>query len=168
MIGWFRKGKRPCVKVEVACVASVSLRFRRRERGTRFRDCETRSSVCLCSETKRKRLLRLLRRLKLRLHNYCRKRSSHFLPYEADLAKTTQRQCKASCKRTQHYWPTTPNIVGFYMFVCVQCLHTPLHVAGSFCVKFETGQTYSFVQTDAATRNIVGPTMLGVVASLCT
>ena len=30
------------------------------------------------------------------------------------------------------------------------------------CVR-ETGQTLSYVQTDATTPNIVGPTMLGVV-----
>ena len=33
---------------------------------------------------------------------------------------------------------------------------------------FETGQTFSYVQTDATTPNIVGTTMLGVVASFCT
>ena len=29
------------------------------------------------------------------------------------------------------------------------------------CAKFETGQTFSYVQTDATTPKIVGPTMLG-------
>ena len=59
------------------------------------------------------------------------------------------------CKRTQHCWPTTPNIVGCYMSrlfaLTVACC----------CAKFETVQTFSYVQTDAATPKIVGPTMLG-------
>ena len=33
---------------------------------------------------------------------------------------------------------------------------------------FETGQSLIYEQTDATTPNNVGPTMLGVVASLCT
>ena len=33
---------------------------------------------------------------------------------------------------------------------------------------FDTGQTFSYVQTDAITPNMVGPTMLGLVASVCT
>ena len=36
------------------------------------------------------------------------------------------------------------------------------------CAKFETGQTFSHVQTDSTTANIVGPTMLGDFASVCT
>ena len=39
---------------------------------------------------------------------------------------------------------------------------------GELLPKFETGQTFSYVQTDATTPNIVGPIMLAVVASLCT
>ena len=35
-------------------------------------------------------------------------------------------------------------------------------------IRFENGQTFSCVQTDATTPNIVGPTMLEVVASVCT
>ena len=31
-----------------------------------------------------------------------------------------------------------------------------LHVVGSYCSKFEIVQTFSHVQTDATTRNIVG------------
>ena len=34
------------------------------------------------------------------------------------------------------------------------------------CAKFETGQAFSYVQRDATTPNIVGPTMFGVVASV--
>ena len=33
--------------------------------------------------------------------------------------------------------------------------------------KFETGQTFSYVQTDVTTPKAVGLTMLGVVASIC-
>ena len=33
--------------------------------------------------------------------------------------------------------------------------------------KFETGQTFSYVQTDVTTPKVVGLTMLGVVASIC-
>ena len=44
-----------------------------------------------------------------------------------------------------------------------------LSVVGNFLAKFETGgQTSSYVQTFANGRNIVGPTTLGVAASVCT
>ena len=50
--------------------------------------------------------------------------------------------------------------------------HTLLHVlvlvVACCCSKFETGQTFIYVQTDATTPDKVGPTMLGVVASACT
>ena len=64
------------IKASLACLASVSVRFRSKERGTRVKDCakngvskergvgqnrESRSSVFLWSETKRKRLLRRLK-----------------------------------------------------------------------------------------------------------
>ena len=39
---------------------------------------------------------------------------------------------------------------------CCIRLHTLLHVVGSCCAKFETGQTLSCVKTDATTPNIVG------------
>ena len=43
-----------------------------------------------------------------------------------------------------------------------------LGVVGRCCAKFETVQTFSYVQTDATTldTSIVGPTMLRVVASV--
>ena len=77
------------------------------------------------------------------------------------------RKSKAQCKRTQHSWPSSPNIVGCYMLrpfaytvaYCWELLH---------CAKFETSQTFSHVQMHETTPNIVGPTMLGVVASVCT
>ena len=53
------------------------------------------------------------------------------------------------------------NIVGQQLptfldsIYCVR-LHTLLHDVGSCCVKFETGQTFSYVQTDVATPNNVG------------
>ena len=46
---------------------------------------------------------------------------------------------------------------------CCVFLRTLLHVVGSCCAKFDTGQTLSYVQTDTTTPNIVG-----VVASICT
>ena len=39
---------------------------------------------------------------------------------------------------------------------CFVRLHTLLPVVGSCCTKFETGQTFSKVQTDATTPNIFG------------
>ena len=63
----------------------------------------------------------------------------------------------APCKRTQHCWPTTPNILGCYMLrpVCTPCCML-LRVVGKCCAKFKTGQTLNHVQTDATTPNIVG------------
>ena len=50
---------------------------------------------------------------------------------------------KAPCKRTQHCWPTTPNIVGCYMLRPfahpVACCWMLLRVC---CAKFEAGQTF--------------------------
>ena len=52
--------------------------------------------------------------------------------------------CQAMCRpRTQHSWPTTPNIVGWYM------LRPFAHPVAYCCAKFESGQTFSPVQTDA-------------------
>ena len=51
---------------------------------------------------------------------------------------------------------------------CRARFHTLLYVVGSCCAKFETGQTFSHGQRDATTQNIVEPTMLGVVTSVCT
>ena len=66
----------------------------------------------------------------------------------------------------QRFWPTTPNIRGRYMSRSfahpVACYCMLLSVVGSCCAKFETGRTFIYVQTDATTPNIVGPTMLGV------
>ena len=64
-----------------------------------------------------------------------------------------------TCKRMQHCWLTSPNIVGCYSCVHLHTLlHTPfvhpvvhsictpccilLSVIGSGCAKFETGQTF--------------------------
>ena len=77
---------------------------------------------------------------------------------------------KALCKRTQHCWPTTPSIVGCYVLrpfahpVPCRCV-----LLGVFVQNLNwTVQTLSYVQTDPTTPNIVGPAMLGVVASACT
>ena len=66
---------------------------------------------------------------------------------------------KAPCKWPQHCW------MLYDASVCTPCC-TLLRVVGSCCAKFETGQTFSYVQTDATTPKIVGLTMLGVVASV--
>ena len=53
--------------------------------------------------------------------------------------------CKGPCKRTQHCWPTTPNIVGPNNVVtCCFRLHrtkTMLALVGICYVQLETGQT---------------------------
>ena len=38
---------------------------------------------------------------------------------------------------------------------CCLRLHTLLHAVACCCTKFETGQTFSYVQTDTTTPNIV-------------
>ena len=48
----------------------------------------------------------------------------------------TLQSSKASCKRTQHCWPTACNIVG----CCMVRLFA--HPVGSCFAKFETGHTY--------------------------
>ena len=70
---------------------------------------------------------------------------------------------ETTCKRTQHCWPTTPKIAGFYILrpFCTPCCML-LHAVRSCCAKFETGQTFSSLQTDAITANNAGscwPTM---------
>ena len=62
-------------------------------------------------------------------------------------------QSKAPWKRTQHCW------MLHGASVCTPCFML-LHVVGSCCRKFETGQTSSYMQTDATTPNYV--------ASVCT
>ena len=47
--------------------------------------------------------------------------------------------------------------------VCTYCCMLLRVVGRSCCAKFETGQTFSHVQTDVTTPNVVGPTMFGVV-----
>ena len=42
--------------------------------------------------------------------------SSSFIIYSLDLLKLINVASKVPCKRTQHCWPTTPKIVGCYMF----------------------------------------------------
>ena len=77
---------------------------------------------------------------------------------------TPATQAEALWKRTQHSWPSSPNIVGCYMLCPFAHPVACCSEVGSYCAKFETSQTFSYTQTDAITRNIAGPT----VASLCT
>ena len=64
---------------------------------------------------------------------------------------------KAPCKRTQHVGQQLPALLN----VTCCCVLLKVVVAQSL----NTGQTFSDVQTDATTPNIIGPTMFGVVAS---
>ena len=81
---------------------------------------------------------------------------------------------KALCKWMQHCRPTALNIVECYMLrplahpvaCCCNVVAMLLCVVGSCCTKFETGQTFSHMQMDTTTLNIVGPTILGVVVSI--
>ena len=53
--------------------------------------------------------------------------------------------------------PTLMDVTCCVPFVHpVACCCVLLGVVGNCCAKFETGQTFSYVQTDAATPNIVG------------
>ena len=58
--------------------------------------------------------------------------------------------CKVHCKRTKHCWLTIPNVVGCYMLrpfaYPVACCCVLLGVVGQSW--FETGQTFSYAQTD--------------------
>ena len=55
-------------------------------------------------------------------------------------------------------------LLNYYYYYCSMLLR----VVGSCCTKFETRQTFSYVQNDATIPNIVGPSLFGVVASVCT
>ena len=81
---------------------------------------------------------------------------------------------KGPCKRTQHCWPTTPNVVGPNNVVtCCVRLHgttTMLALVGTCCVLFETGQTFRPMQTDAtllANNTQQCWELLVLVASVC-
>ena len=77
--------------------------------------------------------------------------------------------CEAQCKivaillanNYQHCWMLHVASVAHPVAVL-------LGVVGSCCTKFETSQIFSHVQMAAITPNIVGPTMLRVVASVNT
>ena len=63
---------------------------------------------------------------------------------------------KAPCKRKESCW------ILHVASVCTLCCMF-LRVVGSCCANFETGQTFSYVQTDASTPNNLDsfwPTML--------
>ena len=60
------------------------------------------------------------------------------------------------------------NIVGQQLptlldATCCVRLYTLLLVVGCYCAKFETGQTFSYVQTDATTPNNVGSCLPAVL-----
>ena len=58
----------------------------------------------------------------------------------------------------QHCWI-------LYVHCCVR-LHTMLHVVGSCCAKFETSQTFSYMQTDALTQNDAENNLLNLIHSM--
>ena len=58
------------------------------------------------------------------------------------------------------------NIAGYFL---LRPFAHPVACCWEFIgTKFETGQTFSYAQTEATTPNIFGATKLGVVASICT
>ena len=59
---------------------------------------------------------------------------------------------KAPCERTQQCCQQLPTLLD--VTPCV-LLHILLRIVGSCCAKFETGQTFSYVQTDATTPIII-------------
>ena len=63
---------------------------------------------------------------------------------------------------SQHCW------MLYVAFVCTPCCMFLGDVGGSCCANFETGQTFSYVQTDATTPNIVGPKMPTMFGVVCT
>ena len=83
-----------------------------------------------------------------------REQSHNALPVTA---QRRARVFKAACKRTQHCW------MLHVASLCTPC-YMLLDVVNRFCAKFETGQTFSPVQTDATLLAL----LLGVVASVCT
>ena len=87
--------------------------------------------------------------------------SRHFAPQnkigQIFVSQVVSKRRKGPCKRTQHCWPTTPNIVGPNNVVtCCVRLHgttTMLALVDTCCVQFETGQTFRPMQTDATFYN---------------
>ena len=61
-----------------------------------------------------------------------------------------------SVKRTQHCWPTTPNVVRCYM------MRSFAHPVACYCAKFETGQNLTLCK-----RMQQLPSVLGVVGQQC-
>ena len=67
----------------------------------------------------------------------------------------------APCKRTQHCWLTTPNIVGCYM------LRPFAHPVACCCVLLGGVASVWTPLQQGRNNTLVGATMLGVVASVC-
>ena len=85
----------------------------------------------------------------------------HYLRRFQQMLLLSPVQTEATClaNNSQHFW------MLYVASVCTsRCIL--MRVVGICCAKFETGQTFSYVQTHATTYNIVGSTMLGVVASV--
>ena len=84
--------------------------------------------------------------------------SVFILPSKAKDTSPEQTDATLLANNSQHCW------MFHVAFVCTSCCLL-LRVVGSCCAKFETGQTFSYVQKDTTTPNNAGPTLLGVVGS---
>ena len=83
----------------------------------------------------------------------------HYLRRFQQMLLLSPVQTEATClaNNSQHFW------MLYVASVCTsRCIL--MRVVGICCAKFETGQTFSYVQTHATTYNIVGSTMLGVAS----
>ena len=131
-------------------------------------DCERKSVICIYKITK------IVRALWLAERSVCIRVCKHgcgvklFGFSRANHASTNLKKFSSSkldrftllthyFKRTKHCWPTTLNILWMLHVasVCTPCCML-LCVVGSCCTKFETDQTFSYVQTDATTPNKLG------------
>ena len=97
--------------------------------------------------------LALINDLKLILKSKLKRNCFHLIPVQTDATLLAN--------NSQHCWML--NVAS----VCTPCCKF-LRVVKKCCAKFETGQTFSNVNTDATTPNRVGLTMLGVVMSVYT
>ena len=85
----------------------------------------------------------------------------HYLRRFQQMLLLSPVQTEATClaNNSQHFW------MLYVASVCTsRCIL--MRVVGICCAKFETGQTFSYVQTHATTYNIVGSTMHMTASSL--
>ena len=80
--------------------------------------------------------------------------SSDIQTLGSDKKKTKRRKSSNTQSLASNIWNTGRSVLSDV--TCFVRLHTLLHVVESYCAKFETVQTLSYVQTDATTPNNVG------------